>query len=379
MKLFEYEAKHILANQGIPVPRGRVAHTPHEVVDVVKILGSAVAIKAQVLVAGRGLGGGIRFADNGEEARTIADSLLGSCIHGLQVSSLLVEEKLRVAQELFLSVTVDRSARRYVLVASPMGGVRIEEMAEKAPQSIIRYHPRVLAGFHSYEAVEIARKIGYRGRKMVALATLIQQLYHVALEHDAELAEINPLVETEDGAFVAADARMIIDDNALYRQTAFRENAREDMRALTPREAEARRQGLAYVDLEGTIGVIGNGAGLVMATVDLIQLYGGTPANFLDLGGGASSNTMEAAMRIVTSKPDVKVVFINILGGITRCDEVARGIIAAVTEGNAKTPLVIRIVGTQEREAQQMLSEAGITVTGDMDEAAYKAVEWGRR
>jgi len=260
-----------------------------------------------------------------------------------------------------------------------MGGIHIEEMAEKAPQSIIRYHPRVLAGFHAYEAVEIARKIGYRGRKMAALATLIQQLYHVALEHDAELAEINPLVETEDGAFVAADARIIIDDNALYRQTAFQENAREDMRALTPREAEARRQGLAYVDLEGTIGVIGNGAGLVMATVDLIQLYGGTPANFLDLGGGASSNTMEAAMRIVMSKPGVKVVFINILGGITRCDEVARGILAAVTEGNAKTPLVIRIVGTQELEAQQMLSEAGITVTGDMDEAAYKAVEWGRR
>lgn len=379
MKLFEYEAKQVLAKHGIPVPRGRVTHTSHEVVDAVKALGNVAAIKAQVRVAGRGLVGGIRFADTSEEAHTIADSLLGSSIHGLQVSSLLVEEKLRVAQELFLSVTVDRSARRYVLVASPMGGVCIEEIAEKSPQSIIRYHPRVLEGFHAYEAVEIARKIGYGGRKVRALATLIQQLYHVALEYDAELAEINPLVETEDGGFVAADARMIIDDNALYRQTVFQEKAREDMRSLTPREAEVQRLGLAYVDLEGTIGVIGNGAGLVMATVDLIQLYGGTPANFLDLGGGASSNTMEAAMNIVMSKPEVKVVFINILGGITRCDEVARGILAAVTERTAKTPLVIRIVGTQEQEAQQMLREAGMTVTGDMDEAAYKAVERGRR
>ncbi len=379
MKLFEYEAKQVLAKHEIPVPRGRVTHTSHEVVDAVKALGNVAAIKAQVRVAGRGLVGGIRFADTSEEAHTIADSLLGSSIHGLQVSSLLVEEKLRVAQELFLSVTVDRSARRYVLVASPMGGVRIEEVAEKSPQSIIRYHPRVLEGFHAYEAVEIARKIGYGGRKVRALATLIQQLYHVALEYDAELAEINPLVETEDGGFVAADARMIIDDNALYRQTVFQEKAREDMRSLTPREAEVQRLGLAYVDLEGTIGVIGNGAGLVMATVDLIQLYGGTPANFLDLGGGASSNTMEAAMRIVMSKPEVKVVFINILGGITRCDEVARGILAAVTERTAKTPLVIRIVGTQEQEAQQMLREAGMTVTCDLDEAAYGAVEWGRR
>jgi len=366
MKLFEFEAKKIFAKHGIQIPKGIVIHTPDEAGEAVHEVGGEVAIKAQVLVAGRGKTGGIQFTDNMEEARTIAETLIGSKIKGLKVGSLLVEEKLRVSAELFISVTVDRSARCYVIVSSTEGGVDIEAVAEKSPEKIIRYSLGVLKGFHSYEAIEIARKMGYKGRKMITLATVIQNLYRVTLDYDAELAEINPLVETEDGEFVAADARIIIDDNALYRHSELREKALKRLRELTPREAEARRQGLAYVDLEGNIGVIGNGAGLVMATLDLVQLYGGKPANFLDLGGGASVDSVKLALRTVLSKPEVDVVLITVLGGITRCDEVARGIISSLNELKEKRPMVVRIVGT-------------LKVTDDLDEAVEKAVELVRR
>jgi len=379
MKLFEFEAKKIFAKHGIQIPKGIVIHTPDEAGEAVHEVGGEVAIKAQVLVAGRGKTGGIQFTDNMEEARTIAETLIGSKIKGLKVGSLLVEEKLRVSAELFISVTVDRSARCYVIVSSTEGGVDIEAVAEKSPEKIIRYSLGVLKGFHSYEAIEIARKMGYKGRKMITLATVIQNLYRVTLDYDAELAEINPLVETEDGEFVAADARIIIDDNALYRHSELREKALKRLRELTPREAEARRQGLAYVDLEGNIGVIGNGAGLVMATLDLVQLYGGKPANFLDLGGGASVDSVKLALRTVLSKPEVDVVLITVLGGITRCDEVARGIISSLNELKEKRPMVVRIVGTREEEGKELLTNAGIKVTDDLDEAVEKAVELVRR
>jgi succinyl-CoA synthetase beta subunit len=379
MKLFEFEAKKIFAKHGIQIPKGIVIHTPDEAGVAVHEVGGEVAIKAQVLVAGRGKTGGIKFTDNMEEARTIAETLIGSNIKGLKVSRLLVEEKLRVSAELFISVTVDRSARCYVIVSSTEGGVDIEAVAEKSPEKIIRYSLGVLKGFHSYEAIEIARKMGYHGRKMITLATVIQNLYRVTLDYDAELAEINPLVETEDGEFVAADARIIIDDNALYRHSELREKALKRLSELTPREAEARRHGLAYVDLEGNIGVIGNGAGLVMATLDLVQLYGGKPANFLDLGGGASVDSVKLALRTVLSKPEVDVVLITVLGGITRCDEVARGIISSLNELKEKRPMVVRIVGTREEEGKELLTTAGIKVTDDLDEAVEKAVELVKR
>jgi succinyl-CoA synthetase beta subunit len=379
MKLFEFEAKKIFAKHGIQIPKGIVIHTPDEAGVAVHEVGGEVAIKAQVLVAGRGKTGGIKFTDNMEEARTIAETLIGSNIKGLKVSRLLVEEKLRVSAELFISVTVDRSLRCYVIVSSTEGGVDIEAVAEKSPEKIIRYSLGVLKGFHSYEAIEIARKMGYHGRKMITLATVIQNLYRVTLDYDAELAEINPLVETEDGEFVAADARIIIDDNALYRHSELREKALKRLSELTPREAEARRHGLAYVDLEGNIGVIGNGAGLVMATLDLVQLYGGKPANFLDLGGGASVDSVKLALRTVLSKPEVDVVLITVLGGITRCDEVARGIISSLNELKEKRPMVVRIVGTREEEGKELLTTAGIKVTDDLDEAVEKAVELVKR
>lgn len=379
MKLFEFEAKKIFAKHGIPIPKGRVTYTPDEAREAAHEIEGAVAIKTQVLVAGRGKMGGIKFTDNVEEAHTIAETLIGSKIKGLKVDSLLVEEKLRISKELFISVTVDRSARCYVILASTEGGIDIEEVAEKSPQKIIRYSLEMLKGFHSYEAIEIARKMGYKGRKMIALATVIRNLYRVTLDYDAELVEINPLVETEDGEFIAADARIIIDDNALYRHSELREKALKRLRELTPREAEARRQGLAYVDLEGNIGVIGNGAGLVMATLDLVQLNGGKPANFLDLGGGASADIVKLALKTVLSKPEVDAVLINVLGGITRCDEVAKGIISSLNELNEKRPMVVRIVGTREEEAKELLKNAGIKVTDELDEAVEKAVELVRR
>jgi succinyl-CoA synthetase beta subunit len=379
MKLFEFEAKKIFAKHGIPIPKGKVTYTPDEAGEAAHEIGGAVAIKAQVLAAGRGKTGGIKFTDNIEEARTIAETLIESKIKGLKVGSLLVEEKLMISKELFISVTVDRSARCYVILASTEGGIDIEEVAEKSPQKIIRYNLEMLKGFHSYEAIEIARKMGYKGRKMIALATIIHNLYCVTLDYDAELAEINPLVETEDGEFVAADARIMIDDNALYRHSELRETDLKRLRELTPREAEARRQGLAYVDLEGNIGIIGNGAGLVMATLDLVQLNGGKPANFLDLGGGASADIVKLALRTVLSKPEVDAVLINVLGGITRCDEVARGIISSLNELKEKRPMVVRIVGTREEEAKELLMNAGLKVTDELDEAVEKAVELVRR
>ena len=379
MKLFEFEAKKIFAKYGVPVPRGRVAYTPNETREAADEIKGEVVIKSQVLVAGRGKAGGIKITDDVEEARAIAETLIGSQIKGQEISSLLIEERLRILKELFVSIIVDRSARCYAILASTEGGVDIEEVAKKSPEKIIRYNTRLLKEFHSYEATKIARKMGYNGRKMSALATLIYNLYHLALYYDAELAEINPLVETEDGEFVAADARLIIDDNALYRHPEMREMALERERGFTPREAEARRQGISYVDLEGNIGIIGNGAGLVMTTLDLVQLYGGKPANFLDVGGGASADSVKSAVRMVLSKPEVDVVLINILGGITRCDEVARGVIYSLKEAREKRPLVIRLVGTGEEEARKMLMNAGIKVSDDLEEAVKRVVELVRK
>ena len=379
MKLFEFEAKKVLAENGIPVPRGRAVFTPSEAEGVAHEIKGEVVLKAQVLVAGRGKAGGIKFAEDAEEARTIAETLIGSQINGLKVRSLLVEERLGILKEIFVSITVDRFARCYAILGSTEGGVDIEEVAKKTPEKIIRYNPRLLEGFHPYEAMEIASKIGYGREKKSALATIIHNLYRLALDYDAELAEINPLVETDDGAFVAADARLIIDDNALYRHPKLQEKVLERERELMLREAEARRQGISYVELEGNIGIIGNGAGLVMATLDLVQLYGGKPANFLDVGGGASADSVETALRIVLSKPEVVVVLINILGGITRCDEVARGVITSFNEAKEKKPVVMRMVGTQEEEARKMLVNVGIKLTDDLDEAAKKAVELARR
>ncbi len=376
LKLFEHEAKAIFAKYKIPNPRGELVTSPARALEIASQINAPVAVKAQVLVAGRGKAGGILFATSPREVELVAKKLLSAEIRGFKVRSVLVEERVPIRRELYFSVAVDRSNRCYVAIASSEGGVEIEEVAAATPEKIVRVFIDPLQGFHLPHARRIAKRLGYSGSQMQNLATIFLKLYNVAMDCDAELAEMNPLVETPEGKFVAADARLIIDDNALYRHPEFRGRLMEEAEAeLPPLELEARKSGLAYVKLDGNVGVIGNGAGLVMATLDAIQLYGGNPANFLDVGGGASADVMAAALNLVFSDPGVEVVFINILGGITRCDEVARGILEAKRRVGFLKPVVVRLVGTNEEEGRRILTEAGIHVLDSMEEAAKRAVE----
>lgn len=376
MKLFEHEAKAIFSRYEIPVPSGGLATSPAQAREIATRLNAPVAIKAQVLVAGRGRAGGILFAQSPAEAELAAKRLLSTEIRGIKVQSLLVEEKIPIRKELYFGTTVDRSKRSYVAIASSEGGMEIEEIATAMPEKIIKVIIDPLRGFHSYHARQISKKLGYAGGQMMKLATILLKQYRIAMDHDAELIEMNPLIETPEGKFVAADTRLIIDDSALYRHPEFKKRLTKEAEAeLTPQELEARKSGLAYVKLEGNIGVIGNGAGLVMATLDVVQLYGGSPANFLDVGGGASANRMAVALDLVLSDPQVRVVFINILGGITRCDEIAKGILEARSRIGPLKPMVIRLVGTNEEEGRRILTEAGVPVLDSMEEAAERAVE----
>lgn len=375
MKLFEYEAKTILAKYGIPTPTGGLATSISQVHEIATKLKLPLAIKAQVLVAGRGKAGGILFADSLSDAEKAAEKLLTTQIKGIRVKSVWVEEKIQMKKELYLGVTIDRANRSHVAIASAVGGIEIEEIAAEAPEKVIKFLINPQHGFHSFHARQIARKMGYSGSQLSTLGKIFQSLYRAGMDYDAELIEMNPIVETFDGKFVAADARIIIDDNALFRHQQYQKKLLEGGSELTPQELAAMKNDLAYVKLDGNIGVVGNGAGLVMATLDTIQYYGGNPANFLDVGGGATSEKMAAALNIVLSDPNVIAFFINILGGITRCDEVARGILKAKEKIGVTKPVVIRLVGTNEEEGKRILTEAGIHVLESMEEAAQKVVE----
>jgi succinyl-CoA synthetase beta subunit len=376
LKLFEHEAKTIFSKYKIPTPKGELVTSPARALETAAEINAPVAIKAQVLVAGRGKAGGIIFSTSPREAELAAKKLLSTEIKGFKVRSVLVEEKIPIEKEVYFGITVDRSNRCYVAIASSEGGMDIEEVAAATPEKIVKVFIDPLQAFHIHHARRIAKRLGYSGSRMQNLATIFLRLYNVAIDCDAELAETNPLVETPDRKFVAADARLIIDDNALYRHPEFRERLIEEAEAaLPPLELEARKRGLAYVKLDGNVGVIGNGAGLVMATLDAIQLHGGRPANFLDVGGGASAYVMAAALNLVFSDQGVEVVLINILGGITRCDEVAKGILEAKRKVGFLKPVVVRLVGTNEKEGRRILTEAGIHVLDSMEEAAKKAVE----
>ncbi len=379
MKLFEYEAKNIFAKHGIPTPKGGLATDPDQARQVSAKLQMPVAVKGQILVAGRGKAGGILFANTVEEVANAAAKILGMQIKGLPVKSIWIEEKLQVRKELYFGITTDRYSRNYVAVASAVGGVDIEQVALKNPEKVLKAQIDPQYGFRSFHARQIAGKIGYQGRQISELGRIFEKLCTVGMDYDAELIETNPLVETVEGKFVAADARIIIDDNALFRHEEYRKRLLEGESELGPRELEAMKNDLAYVKLEGNIGVIGNGAGLVMATLDAIQHYGGEPANFLDVGGGAPSEKMALALKIVLSDPSVNALFINILGGITRCDEVARGILEAGRKIGETKPMVIRLVGTNEEEGKRILSQAGIRVMESMEEAAQRVVEIAKK
>jgi succinyl-CoA synthetase beta subunit len=375
LKLCEYEAKSILSKYGITTPQGGLATTASQAHEIAAKLRMPVAVKAQVLVAGRGKAGGILFAQSVEEAQKAAEKLLGMRIKDIPVKSVLVEEKIQVKKELYFGITTDRLNRCYVTVASSVGGVDIEEVASKTPEQIVKTSINPQLGLRSFQTKDIAAKMGYTGNQISDLGRILERLYAAGMDNDAELIETNPLTETVEGKFVAADARIIVDDNALFRHQDYRKRLLEGESDLSPQELEALNNDLAYVRLEGNIGVIGNGAGLVMATLDTVQYYGGKPANFLDVGGGAPSEKTALALRIVLSDSRVKVLFINILGGITRCDEVARGILEARQKVGVTIPMVIRLVGTNEEEGKRILTEAGVHVLESMEEAARLAVE----
>ena len=375
MKLFEYEAKEIAQQYGLLVPRGIVASTTQEAKEAFQNLNQPSMIKAQVLVAGRGKAGGIKPASNPDEAFEVAKTLLAMTIKGEKVAKVLVEQKLAGKHERYLSIVVDRSSRCYTLLCSTEGGVDIEQIALQSPEKIVRHKIDPLIGLQPFESRLVARRLGYSGKQMNQLTSVISKLYEIMLDYDAELIESNPLIETENGELVAADLRILLDDNSLFRHQKFLERMKTFEPDMTDLEVKAREKDLAYVELDGDIGIIGNGAGLVMATLDMILDYKGKPANFCDVGGGASEERIASALEIVLANPRVKVLLINIMGGITRCDDVARAILDIQKKMGIAKPMVIRLVGTNEEEGQRILAAANIPSLNSMEEAAAKAVE----
>ncbi len=373
MKLFEFESKNILKQYGILTPRGGIASNADEAEVIAREIGKPVVLKSQILVGSRGKAGGIIFDSDALQAQKAASRLVGSTIEGNIVNSLLVEEKLNIVEQFYTSVAIDRQARRYVVLASTYGGVDIEELALKSPEKISRHWVEPPVGFSRSDAERMVSRFNISKEDVTKFAFVINTVYKLAMDYDAELVEINPLAKIPSGEFIAADAKIIVDDNAIFRHPEFKERGfgrAED----TPREAEARKQKLAYLDLDGDIGIIGNGAGLVMATLDLVNVFGGKPANFLDIGGGAQVEIIKRAVLLVMSKPEVKAILINILGGITRCDLVAQGVIQGLNESEVKKPIAVRMMGTNEEEGREILRQAGVYSYSSMEEAAEQVL-----
>lgn len=377
MKLHEYQSKQIFSRYGIPIPKGRVAATADEAKQIAKDLGSWVVIKSQVLVGGRGKAGGIRLAKTSEEAAEFADQILSMEIKSLPVRKVLVDEAAPIEAEIYLGITNDRNARRPVMISSSAGGVEIEEVARTTPEKIVKILIDPLLGLRDYQARDIAAGIDLNRECWRQFLQIAKGLWQVYKDCDATLAEINPLVVTTGQKLLALDGKMVIDDNALFRQQTLAEMRDSDIEA--PSEIEARRYGLSFIKLDGNIGCMVNGAGLAMTTMDIIKLFGGSPANFLDIGGGASSDKVSAALRIILTDRNVKAVLYNIFGGITRCDEVARGILAAIQEVKPNVPMVVRLVGTNAEEGRRILADANMITAETLVEAAQKAVSEAQR
>ncbi len=375
MNLHEYQSKKLFAEYGVPVPEGKVAHSPQQVYEIAKELGGPVVVKAQVLTGGRGKAGGVKLARTPDEAQSLADEILGMEIKGHKVLRVLVDPASEIKQEIYLGVTNDRAARKPVLMASAEGGVDIEEVNRRSPEKIIREHIDPFLGLRDYQVRNLAYGIELPCELWKQFARIAHGLYRCYAENDATLAEINPLIVDGDGNLLAVDGKMSIDDNALFRHPDLAEM--RDTSAEPPAETEARAAGLSYIKLDGEIGCMVNGAGLAMTTMDMTKLFGGSPANFLDIGGGAKAETVATALRIILSDPNVKVVLFNIFGGITRCDEVARGILAALEDVQADLPMVVRLVGTNEEEGRRILDEANLPnmiTASTLADAAKKAV-----
>ena len=377
MKLFEYEAKSLAQSRGILVPKGALASSPEEARDAYKRIGGDVMVKAQVMVAGRGKAGGIKFASSSDETRERTNEILGLSIKGERAKKVLIEQRLSTKKELYVSIVQDRANRCQTVLASDQGGIDIEQVARDTPDRVVRHKLNQIFGMRSFDARDVALKLGYSGQQLNSLTSVLSNLYALSEVYDAELVESNPLVETQDGRFVAADLRVIMDDNSLFRHPEFEERSKEVSGDVTPLEAKARERGLAFVELDGNVGIIGNGAGLVMATIDLVKHYGGNPANFCDVGGGANADHVAAALDVIQSSEKVHLVFINILAGITRCDEVAKGILEVKKVVGLKKPLVIRMSGTNQEEGRSILRSAGLGSLDKMDEAARMAATGG--
>ncbi len=372
MKLHEYQSKLIFAEYGVPIPQGRVAATAVEARQIAEELGGRVVVKSQVLVGGRGKAGGIRLAKSPDEAEELATQILSMEIKGLPVRKVLIDEAANIEQEIYLGITNDRAARRPVMMASSEGGVDIEEVARTMPEKIIKVHIDPLLGLQGYQARDLAAGIDLPREHWRAFGKIAMGLWRAYLKSDANLAEINPLVITAEGSLIAVDGKMVLDDNALFRHPDLAEMRDLDVEAEA--EIEARKYGLSYIQLDGDIGCMVNGAGLAMTTMDVIKLFGGAPANFLDIGGGANAEKVAAAFRIILSDPKIKAVLINIFGGITRGDEVARGILAAMEDVQPDVPMVVRIVGTNAEEGRKLLADADMITAETLADAAKKAV-----
>jgi succinyl-CoA synthetase beta subunit len=376
VNVHEYQARALLKAAGIPVPDAEVAETPEEAERIARAIGGRVVVKAQVHAGGRGKAGGVKLAQDPADARAKAGQIIGMTIKGLRVNKVLVAPAADIASESYLGIIVDRSTQRPVVMVSPAGGVDIEEVAAKTPEKIFRVAVDPRYGLLPHQAMALAFKL-YRGVEQARQAgTIMRQLYEVFWSAGASLVEINPLITTPDGKVVALDAKLVVDDNELERRPNVA--ALRDDTAEAPAEVQAREAGLSYVKLDGQVGCCVNGAGLAMGTMDLVKYYGGEPANFLDIGGSSNPQKVVTALQIITADSNVKSILFNIFGGITRCDDVANGIVTATKQLRLNRPIVIRLTGTNEELAVKILKDAGFSALTDMDQAVQRAVELAR-
>lgn len=373
MKIHEYQAKEILRRYNIPVQNGEIAISPEEARAIAKSYGRPVVVKAQVHAGGRGKAGGVKYSKTPEDAEQNAQKILGMNIKGSIVRKVLVTDAADIDKEFYLGMILDRAEKKLVMMGSSEGGVEIEEVAKVSPEKIIKVHADPFLGFGDYQARELAFGMGIAADKVNGFVTIAKELYRAYVENDAEILEINPLILTKEGNWLALDAKMVFEDNGMHVRHKTYESLR-DAGEEEPAEGEARQAGLSYVKLDGNIGCVVNGAGLAMATMDSLKLYGGEPANFLDIGGGAKSEKVTAAIRIILRDPNVKAILFNIFGGITRGDDVARGIIAGLKEIQTDVPIVIRLVGTNSEQGRKILEEANLKSAETLAEAAQKVV-----
>lgn len=372
MNIHEYQAKDILRAEGVPIPAGEVATTPEQVEAIATRIGGMVVVKAQVHTGGRGKAGGVKLAKSPSEAREIASRILGMTINGLTVYKVLVTAAADIASEAYVGIILDRATRKPVFMVSPAGGIDIEEVAAKTPEKILKLPIDTRYGLQPYQASELGFFLFDDVKKVRAAAKIMMSLYQAFIKSDASLAEINPLVVTPSGELLALDAKISVDDNALDRHPDLA--ALRDETAEEPSEVDARNSNLTFIKLDGNVGCVVNGAGLAMATMDLVKYYGGEPANFLDIGGSSNPEKVVNALRIITGDSSVKVILFNIFGGITRTDDVANGIVTATKANPLKIPIVIRLTGTNEEIAMKILTDNGFSASSDMDEAVQKAV-----